>query len=373
MNYKKILVVGGGLAGCTCARLLAETGHTVVLREKQKHIGGICRDIQVNACNCYLHLYGIHCFHTKYKSVWDFVRRFDKFNNFHLQQMSEINGKLYHFPINFNTIEEVYGTHVYNKKDVDKIIKSISLSETNFENCAINDIGYTLYEMFVKPYTEKQWKTSCDKLPVSIYKRIKIRYNRDNDLFQKQYQGLPINGYSVWLNNMLNHTNIYVETETEYKHSSENWDNIIYTGSFTELPYRCTEFIHQEVLSNNKYPLISLPYDKAFTRFTDFFFHPIDKNKISENHCVTYEQPINDNISVPLYPIETKENMLKYNDSKNKYLNKHQNTILIGRLASYKYLNMDDTIVQCINILAKHNLIDRNKLLESNDTRCAHD
>lgn len=361
MNYKKILVIGGGLAGCTCARMLADTGHTVILREKQKYIGGICRDQRMDTYNCYLHLYGIHCFHTKHKEIWDFIRRFSEFKDFHLQQMSEVNGKLYHFPINFNTIEEVFGKRINTKEDADKLIKDASLPETNFENCAINDVGITLYGMFIKPYTEKQWKMPCNKLPVNIYNRIKIRYNRNNDLFQNQYQGLPKNGYYHLFNKMLSHPNICVETKIEHKNNSlEKWDTVIYTGAFTELPYRCTEFVNQIIETHNKYPLISLPYNKDFTRFTDFFFHSINQNKIIEKHCIIYEKPKENNTDIPLYPIITNKNIKKYDEAKEKYLSKFQNTILIGRLATYKYLNMDDTIMHCYKILSENKLIPYN-------------
>ena len=110
-NYEKpILIVGAGLSGCVCARMLADTGYSVVLREKSNYVGGLCRDEKIETCNCYYHLYGCHCFHTKNKFIWDFVNRFSKFNNFHLQQMSKISGKYYHFPINFNTILHLYSS-----------------------------------------------------------------------------------------------------------------------------------------------------------------------------------------------------------------------------------------------------------------------
>lgn len=360
---KKILIVGAGLAGCTCARLLAEIGHSITLIDKCSDLGGICRDIKLEENNCYYHLYGPHCFHTKKEYIWDFVNRFSKFREWHLQQMAYRDGKFYNFPINLNTIEQVYNTDVNSKEDVDALIHNKFYPyPNNFEEYAINDVGTKLYEMFFKEYTEKQWQCSCDKLPSSIYKRVGIRYNRDNDLFQNQYQGVPEDGYSGFLFNMIQHNNIDFIPLAEYNpddtYIDHKYDVVIYTGGFEGLPYRSTAFVKGVDRLNSKHPLVSLSDDETYTRRTNYStFHPIDPNKKNDVDVCMYEHPLPNNSDPILLPINTLENNMLYLIKREEFKKLHPKAILIGRLASYKYFNMDDTIDNCFKTLTSEGLI----------------
>ena len=365
---RKILIVGAGLSGCTCARLLAEEGYAVSIVEKDISLGGLCRDMIFHTGNCFIHRYGPHIFHTKQEYIWNFVNRFSKWRDFHVQQMSCIDGKYYHFPINFNTIEEVYQTDVKDKDDVDKLIHDKKYDDPkNFEEYAINDIGTKLYEMFFKNYTEKQWKCKCSELPAEIYKRVGIRYNRDNDLFQNQFQGLPNQGYSAFLANLVDHPNISVMVNYNYDYTNpftdSGYDNVIYTGGYEGLPYRCTRFSLRKEHYNRDYHLLSLPNDKEAVRRTNYTsMHPIspDTNVKAIDVCI-YECPEANNSRIPCIPINTLENNMLYLQKRHEFMNLHPKAILIGRLSTYKYMNMDETIDQCFKTLSKENMIDASK------------
>lgn len=361
---QKVLIVGAGVAGCTCARLLAENNIQVVLIDKNTDIGGLCRDIKYYTGNCYYHRFGPHFFHTFNKDIWDFVNRFSDWGGNHLQQKSLIDGYYYHFPINMNTIEEVYQTDVSTKEDVDHLIHDkVYDNPKNFEEFAINDIGTKLYEMFFKSYTEKQWQCECHKLPASIYKRVGIRYNRDNDLFQKQYQGVPTEGYSAFMQRLIDHPNIDFKPMQEYdpndKYEDDNYSRIIYTGGYEGLPYRSTEFVMKRDAYDESCSVLSLPQDKFCIRRTNCStMHPIDLEQSSAAALCVYEYPLSNNAGALCVPINTTENNILYLQKRDEFMKLHPTAILIGRLSTYKYMNMDETIYQCFKILSKENMID---------------
>ena len=368
---EKILIVGAGLTGCVCANLLANSGYKVSIIDKSEYLGGLCRDAKYLLGNCYLHRFGPHCFHTKQKYIWDFVNRFSKWRDFHLQQMSCVNGKYFHFPINLNTIEEVYQTDVKDQYDVDKLIHDKTYDNPkNFEEYAINDVGTKLYEMFFKRYTEKQWMCKCDQLPPSIYKRVSIRYNKDNDLFQGQYQGLPDEGYNSFFSNLLNHPNIELTLSTEYNYhdSSKDYDyyKIVYTGGYDDLPYRCTYFSLREDRLDTMHSLVSLPQDPSYVRVTNYsIMHPLNIKGLSSNvNARVYDLPLPNNSGELCIPINTLENNVLYLQKRDEFMKLHPKAILIGRLATYKYLNMDEAIDQCFKILSKEQLIDLSQYIK---------
>ena len=159
-----VLVVGAGLAGCTCARLLAEQNNTIIILDKQDHIGGICYDYLSEDKSCYIHSFGPHIFHTNNKEVWNFVNKFSDFNEYVHRGISLYNDKLYSFPVNFNTIYQVFGKRVYSSKDVDILIHDIIIENPkNFEEAALNAVGSKLYKIFIKNYVIKQWKIDKKK------------------------------------------------------------------------------------------------------------------------------------------------------------------------------------------------------------------
>ena len=173
---------------------------------------------------------------------------------------------------------------------------------------------------------------------------------------------MPDNGYLNWINYLATHPNIHVETCGKYdpNDSSEDsqYDHVIYTGSIADLPYRCTMFVNSLGFKDSTYPVVSLPDDDHFVRYVNCTaLHKVVQGKDSELHMGFYELPLSNNAGLPLYPINTEYNNSLYEEKKVEYLAKHQNTILAGRLATYRYLNMDDAILQSYNILVDNKLI----------------
>ena len=205
----KILIVGSGISGATCARILAESNNKITIIEKNAYIGGSCFDYLSEDLSCYIHKFGPHIFHTNNETVWKFITRFSTFNNYVHCVYTKVNNNIFTFPINLNVISKLYNKNVYSKEDVDNIIHDKYFENPkNFEEAAINSVGTKIYEHFIKNYTEKQWNCSAKDLPIEIFNRINIRYNFTNDYFPNQYQGQPIEGYTNLIKNMLNHKNI---------------------------------------------------------------------------------------------------------------------------------------------------------------------
>lgn len=363
-----ILVVGAGLAGCTCASMLADTGHLVYVIEKDKHIGGLCYDERDEEHNCFVHAYGPHLFHTNNGWVWGFIKRFGEFREVKhiVKTYARANDKKTHkyfdFPINYNSLSEFFDATIATEKAAKKYMKPLSIPDPkNFEEACLADMGEEVYKMFFWWYSQTQWNRKCNELPVSFYKRVPIKFNKDPYLFQDKYQGVPKEGYTKLMENMLDHPNISVFTETPFEsfRDSDAYDAVIYTGGFSNLPYRSTRFLTCEE-TDAKYPVVNLPEHLAFTRRTNYsLLHPIDETKKARSpYLIGYEMPEKDNSCNLILPIPTEENIKKHEQASIQFLKEHHNAILIGRLATYKYLDMGDVIMQCDSVLQGHHLID---------------
>lgn len=362
-----ILVVGAGLAGCTCARLLAEADHQVYLIEKDKQIGGICRDERDEEHNCFVHTCGPHIFHTDDEWVWSFINRFSPMREYqhfvktYFQVHDHPLHRISDFPINYNTLSDFFDAPIATEKAAKKWMEPLKIDNPkNFEEACLADVGPLVYKEFFWWYTRAQWKRDPKDLPVSFYKRVAVKFNKDPYLFPDKYQGLPTNGYTGLMKKMLEHDNISVYTDTAFETftEAEAYDLVIYTGGFNGLPYRSTRFMFANEREAT-YPVVNLPGHLAFTRKTCYnILHPIDPTvRPKPMFIVGYEMPEKDNLLNQVLPIPTEENLQKYKEASSEFLHKHPNAVLLGRLASYQYLDMDDVILQCKNILKSKNLI----------------
>lgn len=178
------IVIGAGIAGATAARLLANNKVNVTVIEKSDNIGGACGDVFSKKDNCFIHKFGPHIFHTSDKDVWDFVNKFSNFVSYQHKVFTYVDKKYYSFPINLNVLSQLFNTKVYSMEHAESLIDIIKFNNPKtFEEAALNSVGKTIYEKFVKNYTEKQWKMSCDKLSPDIFKRVNIRFNYNDRLF----------------------------------------------------------------------------------------------------------------------------------------------------------------------------------------------
>ncbi len=347
----RVLILGAGLTGCTLARLMYDKGHKVSIKEKDAHIGGLCYS-SISPNGIIYEPFGGHAFHTKEKRIKKFVLRFAKFNDYNHTKGIIINGVLRHFPLSRTTILEM--------EDNEKILKEIdNLPKkpdfTNFETYAISRFGKTLYRLFIYNYSKKMWGLEPSKL-TNEYIKNRIELNDSNtQLFEDNFQGLPINGYTDFLANMIE--GIPLELNTS-EFNKESYDLILHSGRIDEffnfkfgiLQHRSLKFIYKDDgnWENMNYGSINLPQHDKFIRKVNF---KVMHKQQTEKSWIQYQEPISfDSDNLPLYPIYTNQNINLFD----RYLTeacKSDKIIPVGRLGLYKYLEMGQAMSLAMNLL----------------------
>jgi len=361
MNFD-VLVVGAGLAGATTANLLANKGKKVLVVEKRKNIAGNCYDFK-NADNITIHKYGPHIFHTNNSKIWSFINQFGEFNQYQHRVLSYVQGQYVPFPVNTNTIEKLFGKSI----SVDQLkeflenevkVSSYNAPVRNFRDAVVSQVGERLYQLFFENYTRKQWAIDPQEISAEVATRIPIRLDRDERYFSDRFQGIPIKGYTSVISKMLSHSNISILLGADYFHVS-NWietNLTVYTGKLDEffnkkhgeLTYRSLNLSFKTIDKEIYQPtaVVNYPNDYDWTRITEF------KHFLGEKSAKTtllYEYPCE--VGEPYYVVLTDENLQR----RAKYLDEATNMersgkyLFIGRLAEYKYYNMDQVIEAAIN------------------------
>lgn len=346
------LIVGAGFAGATVAeRIASQLNKKVLIIDKRNHIGGNAYDY-FNRDGILVQKYGPHIFHTNYKDVWDYLSRFTKWNRYVHRVIAKVNGKEVYLPINFCTMERLY-CRKFTSEDFDEYLKQKRLDLKEIKNSRdvfVSQVGEELYELFFKNYTKKQWGVYPDELDPQVASRLPIRCNRDTRYFTDTYQGIPKDGYTRMFEKMLNNKNIHVLLNTDYREIIKivKFDKLIFTGKidyffdyiYCKLPYRSLDFKFK-TLDIEKYQnaaVINYPNDHEYTRITEFKQFYFQKH---HKTTICYEYPKDE--GEPYYPIPNtgcQEIYIKYK----KQAEKIKNLYFIGRLAQYKYLNMDQVV-----------------------------
>jgi len=356
-----ILIVGAGLFGMTVARELAEKGLKVQILEQREVIGGNCYCYYDPETSIEVHPFGPHIFHTDNERVWEYVNKFTKFNSFRNQAYAKYKGQIYPLPINLGTINQFFQKAFSPdeaKTFIEEQIKTYQFSDPqNLEEKGISLVGPDLYHAFIEGYTKKQWETDPKKLPASIITRLPFRFTYNNYYFDDPYQGIPLNGYLKWFENLIDHQNIEVKLSKPFDPSNSEFDNlpIIYTGPIDKffayqeglLTWRTLDFewIREEIDDFQGNAVITFDdIEIPWTRITEYkHFHP---ETFSQTKGTIYSKEFsrfareNDH---PYYPVRTKEDLemlAKYQ----KLAQNEKNVIFGGRLGSYLYFDMDDTI-----------------------------
>ena len=351
------LIVGCGLFGTTFARLATDAGKSCLIIDKRDHIAGNCYTEKVEGIN--VHKYGCHIFHTSNKVVWDFVNRFTEFNNFINSPKAFYKDKLYSLPFNMNTFYELWG--VTTPEYAERIIEKQRFKGTpkNLEEQALSLVGDDIYHTLIKGYTEKQWGRKATDLPSFIIKRLPLRFTFNNNYFNDKYQGIPVDGYTVMFERMLD--GIDVQLNTDYFSDREHYDNlaekVVYTGCIDEffnyeygdLQYRSLNFEEYIVDLENYQGNAVINYCDSDTMFTRIIEHKHFENSSSSKTVVSYEYPCEYvRGRTPFYPINTDNNQELYRkykddtDSLTKY-------VFGGRLSEYKYMDMHVVIESAMN------------------------
>ena len=353
------MVVGSGIFGATFAQKAKEKGKNVLVVDKRDHIAGNVYTKNINGVN--VHLYGCHIFHTDKKEVWDYVNRFVSFNNYRHKGIVNFKGKIYSFPINLMTLSQLWGVTTPTEARL-KIKEEIVPCDNpkNMEEWCLSVIGKTLYETFIEGYSTKQWNKTPKELSASIVKRLPIRMTFNDDYFHDlSYQGIPIGGYTKMIENMLD--GIKIELGTEFKNNWRDYaKKLVYTGGidnfynyeYGELEYRSLKWEHEE-LKGDFQGHSCVNYTDIETPFTRIVEHKHFENPDSENTIISREYSVDwKKTKDPYYPINNERNNHLY--QRYRSLAKNEKDVIIsGRLGSYKYLDMDDTISMALKTAAE--------------------
>lgn len=337
------LIVGSGLFGSIFSHQMKSFGYKVLIVEKRNHIGGNVYDENID--NILVHKYGPHSFHTNDINVWNYVNKFSKFISYNHQVKACYENKIYSLPFNLHTFQELWNCNTPKEAQLELNKRKIKINNPqNLEEYALSQVGKEIYDKFIYHYTKKQWGCSPQNLPISIIKRIPISFNFDNRYHKDMFQGIPINGFTKLIENIINDIEIKQEDFFDIK-----WKNIakklVYTGpidkffnyKYGKLEYRSLKFKHKKIKGNYQgITQINYTSNEKYTRIIE---HKHFYNQNNENSIITHEYPCNSDESY--YPINNNKNNKIYN----KYKRIIPNDIIIsGRLGEYKYLNMDQIV-----------------------------
>jgi UDP-galactopyranose mutase len=355
------LIVGAGFAGAVIAeRLASQAGKRVLIVDKRPHIGGNTYDY-FNADGILVHKYGPHIFHTNSRDIFDYLGLFTAWRPYEHRVLASVDGMLVPIPINLDTINKLYGMTL-SSTQMTEFLESKAIKKDRVvtsEDAVLNKVGTELYEKFFKLYTRKQWGLDPSQLDAAVAARIPTRNNRDNRYFTDTYQAMPLRGYTKMFENMLSHPNISVLTNTDYKDIVDTipFNEMIYTGPidyyfdycYGKLPYRSIEFKFETIDAEVFQPTgtVNYPNEHPYTRVTEFKYLTGQKHPKTS---VVYEYPMAD--GDPYYPVPRPENaelFKKYQLLAMAAKNVH----FVGRLATYKYYNMDQVVAQSLTLFKK--------------------
>ena len=365
MKAYDYLIVGAGLFGATFAHEATKQGKRCLVIERRAHVGGnvYCEERD----GIRIHCYGAHIFHTSSDRAWSYIQQFAKFNHFVNSPIANYRGEIYNLPFNMNTFSRLWGvsTPAQAQTILDSQRGEIIGEPQNLEEQAIRLVGRDVYEKLIKGYTEKQWGRSCDRLPPFIIKRLPVRLTYNNNYFNDPYQGIPIGGYTPIIEKMLDGCD--VRLNTDYLSDKAYWDaqaeKVLYTGPldayfdycFGPLSYRSLRF-ETERLECADYQGV------AVVNYTDV--EPVYTRIIEHKHFEFGDQPVT--YITREYPAEWKPGLEPYypvNDAENQellvryqQLAAQANTLFGGRLAEYRYYDMDATVLSALQLAEREGL-----------------
>lgn len=366
------LIVGAGFAGSILAERLARgSGKRVLLVDRRAHVGGNAYDHYDDA-GILVHKYGPHIFHTNSQEVFDYLSRFTPWRQYQHRVLACVDGQLVPIPINLDTINQLYGLNL-TSLEMDSFLAARAEKREvirTSEDVVVSKVGRELYEKFFRGYTRKQWGLDPSELDAQVTARVPTRTNRDARYFTDTFQAMPSRGFTRMFQNMLDHPNISVLLNTDYREikSLIPHRELIYTGpideyfdfEFGKLPYRCLEFKHETHNREFLQPVavINYPNDYAFTRVTEF------KHLTGQEHpktSIVYEFSRAE--GDPYYPIPRAENSELYR----KYqalADATEGVHFVGRLATYRYYNMDQVVAQALTVFAQMAGLSRAEAIE---------
>lgn len=366
MMEKEILVIGAGITGITLAERLASLGKKVLIIEKRNHVGGNCYDFS-NEAGILVQKYGPHIFHTDHKEVWNYLSKFTKWMPYQHKVLGFINKKLVPVPFNLNTLYGLFSQSIAQKTE-EKLVNTFGyggkipiLELRRSKQKDLKDIADFIYKKIFLNYTKKQWGVDPKKLDTLVMGRVPIVISRDDRYFQDKYQGVPKNGYSEMFNKMTSNKNIVVHLGTEYKKIKDykEYCAVFYTGPIDEffdyrfgrLQYRRLKLKFKNIDSESYQPVavVNYPNNHKFTRITEFKKFLNKKNKKT---TIGFEYPGKKGfVAWPVLTLENERILRKYKREVEKL--ERRNVYFVGRLAEYKYYDMDEAVKNSLDLFRK--------------------
>lgn len=362
-----IVIVGAGISGATLAERFASVHNKKVLvLEKRDHIGGNCYDYY-NQDGILVSKYGAHLFHTNFEDVWQYVQRFSEWTPYEHHVLAKIDGKLVPVPVNITTVNELLGEHIHNEEEMQQWLGVNQVKNDhpqNGEEAALARVGKVLYEKLFKYYTKKQWDKYPSELDAEVLNRIPVRDNFDSRYFSDTYQAQPKEGYTKLFEKMLNHPNITVKLNTDFFAIKDHlgvYEKLFYTGPIDQffaglgkpkLEYRSLRFkeetYEEEYFQENSVVNYPSP-DVPFTRIVEYKY--ITGQKIPKTTIV---KEYSSSEGEPYYPVPTPANRALYEEYKKEAEKLEKEGIyFVGRLANYKYFNMDQAFKNALQLFSQ--------------------
>lgn len=355
------LVVGAGFAGAVMAeRLASQLGRKVLVVDRRPHIGGNAYD-RYDDAGVLIHPYGPHIFHTNSAEVFDYLSQFTAWRPYQHRVLASVDGQLVPMPINLDTVNRLYGKSL-SSDELAAYFASVAEPRERVvtsEDAVVSKVGRDLYNKFFRGYTRKQWGLDPSELDSSVAARVPARTSRDDRYFTDTYQAMPLHGYTRMFEAMLRHPNIKLMLNTDYREVQHlvPWRHMVYTGPidayfdhrYGKLPYRSLDFQHMSLPQERFQPVgtVNFPNEYAYTRVTEF------KHLTGQTHAHTslvYEIPCAD--GDPYYPVPRPENLALYRRYEED-AEAQQRVTFVGRLASYRYYNMDQVVGQALAVFRR--------------------
>jgi UDP-galactopyranose mutase len=370
-NQGQIVIVGAGISGAVLAERYASIGKKVLVLEKRNHIGGNCYDFY-NEDGILVSKYGAHLFHTNFEDVWEYVNRFSSWYFYEHRVLAKVDGQLVPIPVNITTVNKLFNLNIQSETEMRTWLESVQIKNEyprNSEEAALARVGPILYEKMFKNYTKKQWDKYPVELDAEVMNRIPVRDNFDDRYFSDKYQALPVGGYTQIFEKMFDHPLIQVRLNTDYfdiKNDIGKYEKLFYTGPIDrffefkfslekKLEYRSINFVwetyDQEFYQPNS--VINYPSfdDGEFTRIVEYKHftkqqHP--KTTISKEYSIDHVEGLTE----PYYPVPNPENKALYEKYRQE-TEKLTDIYFVGRLANYKYFNMDQAFKNALDLFTQ--------------------
>lgn len=358
-----ILIIGAGISGAVLAERYASIGKKVLILEKRPHIAGNCFDY-IDDNGILVSKYGAHLFHTQFEDVWSYVNRFSEWYDWEHKVLAKVDGELVPIPVNITTVNKLFNQNISNEAEMRRWLDENRIPievPLNGKEAVLDKVGHELYEKMFRHYTKKQWDKYPEELDASVLNRIPVRTNFDDRYFSDKYQALPKGGYTKLFSSILAHPNIHVELNTDYfdvKDEIHGFEKLFYTGPIDrffefkhsledKLEYRSINFISetvdQEFFQENS--VVNYPgMEVDFTRIIEYKHFG---NQKSEKTTVVKEFTVD--TGEPYYPVPNEKNRLIYNRYKQE-ADKLKDIYFVGRLANYKYFNMDQAFKNALDL-----------------------